>query len=222
MAEPQEPILVSVRHHLADADQFINVQEHDRALTAAEMAIKVARQQEHQPSLAAAYYGMAAVIWRSIGNHSEAHRYASLAAENTDANTETDLLVRTLIARLKLARGNYEHAQYLNEDLLDYYTKTADLQGRADALRSLGDVHAAKLEYSTAEERYRQSLQIYDHLNDPLNHAGLLLSMGSFMYQRQRFPEARDYWQQARNIGEAHGFRDVVASASEALQLVTG
>ncbi|NJL94105.1 MAG: tetratricopeptide repeat protein [Anaerolineae bacterium] len=220
MAEQEEAILMAVRKHLSDAETSINQREFDQARRSAELAVQVARQQEHVSSLAAAYYGIAAVVWRSGGDHQEAHHYASLAAEHTHANTQTDLLVRTLIARLKLARGNLEHAQYLSEDLLDYYTQTADLPGRADALRNLGDIHAAKQEPAHAETRYRESLSIYQTLNDPLNHCGLLLSLGTLLYQNHRHTEAAGCWQQARNLAEAHGFRDVVHAADEGLELL--
>src|SRR5687768_6934358 len=126
-----EAILTRVRQHLNDAEHFLNIREFDKAHDSAEQAIKLAREQDHTPSLAAAYYGMAAVIWSSGGGSEESHRYASLAAQHTKANTETDLLVRTLIARLKAARGNYDAAIVLNEDLLKYYTEVADLSGRA-------------------------------------------------------------------------------------------
>lgn len=218
MAEP-EAILMAVRNHLNDADYYVRTKDYEKARVSAEQAIDIAREQQHSGSLAAAYYALAAVIWSSGGDSAESHRYASLAAEHCKPNTETDLMVRTLVARLKVARGNFTAAFALNEDLLDYYTQTADLRGRADVLRSMGDLHIAKAEMNRAHERYLESLSIYSTLNDPINHAGLLLSLGTLMYKMERKTEARDYWRQARDLAEAHGYPNIVESAEEGLKL---
>lgn len=221
MIEP-ESILFTVSNLLRDADQFVNEGRHEHARESAERAVEVARMQEHPASLAAAYYGLAAVVWGSGGDAVEAHRYAALAADNTKPNTQTDLLVRTLVARIKTARGNFSAAQVLNEDLLTFYREAGIIEGEADILRSLGDIHKAKGEYNRAEERYRQSLSLYNNadLNDPINQSGLLISLGSLMFQVQRFDDARDYWTQARNIAVANGYRHVVEAAESGLELL--
>lgn len=213
-----EPILVAVRNHLQEAERKLHTQDFDGALASVERAIKTARDQENTPSLAAAYYGKAAVIWGSGGTSEEAHRYASLAAQHSKPDSETDLMIRTLIARIKAARQNYDAAIVINEDLLNYYKRENRLDGQANILRSLGDIHRAKGEYDRARERYLLGLALFSFLDDPLNHAGLLLSLGSLMYEMQDFDQAKRYWLEARSLAESHGFRDIVEKVDTAIR----
>jgi len=209
-----------VRNLLQDAENQVRAKQYDSAHTSVEQAILLSRQQEHTPSLAASYYGMASVIWGSGGTAEDAHRYASLAAEHTKANTTTDLLVRTLIARIKAARGNYEAATILNEDLLRYYQENQRNEGIADILRSLGDLHRAQGNYALALEKYAESRAYYEKINDPLNLSGLLLSLGALKFQTNQLADARQAWQEARAIAEHNGYQDVLEKADEAMALL--
>jgi tetratricopeptide (TPR) repeat protein len=213
----EDAILMSVRRPLDEANRLMNLRNFEAAFQEVEKAIQAARSQEHVASLAAAYYGKAAVIWSSGGSAEEAHRYASLAAQNSRPNSETDLMLRTLIARIKAARQNYEAAILICEDLLRYYKQEDRLAGQADILRSLGDIYMQQGQYDRAREQYMLSLALYESLDDPLNHAGLLLSLGSLMYQTDDPDKARDYWEQARGIAEASGFRHIVERVNEAM-----
>lgn len=217
--ENPDAVLMVVRSHLHDADEYIKQKEYDKAKTSAEQAIDVARRNDHTPSLAAAYYGLASVIWNSGGSSEDAHHYATLAAQHTKANTTTDLLARTLIARLKAARGNYEAALILNHDLLNYYRENERLDGQADILRSLGDVYLAKGEYEQAREYYFESMNLYRQIADPLNYCGLLVSLGSLYFQMDDREQARRYWREARAVAEANGFRHILEAAEAALEL---
>lgn len=219
MAET-ESILVSVRGDLYAADEALKQGDFERAMHKADSAIDTAFQQNHPASLAAAYYAKASVIWNSGGSSEDAHHFASLAAQNSKPNTRTDLMVRTLIARLKAARGNSEAAILLNEDVLRYYYETDDLEGQADILRSLGDIYRAQGRFDLAQERYFAALSVYRDHHEPLNHAGLLLSMGALMYQREDKEQARRYWLEAQSIAEANGFRHVLASIQAALEML--
>lgn len=214
-----EPILNAVRIYLEEADRKLHIRDFEGALKSADLAINTARQQENIPSLAAAYYGKAAVIWGSGGTSEEAHRYASLAAQHSKADSETDLMIRTLIARIKAARQNFDAAIVINEDLLNYYKRENRLDGQANVLRSLGDIHKAQGEYERARERYLMSLALFvSVIDDPLNHAGLLMSLGSLMYEMQDFAEAKRYWLEGRAIAEANGFRDIVEKVDIAIK----
>ena len=214
-----EAILMAARNHLDDAEKHLRAGDYDLARQAVEAALDVARRQDHTPSLAAAYYGMASVIWNSGGTAEDAHHYASLAAQHSKANTSTDLMVRTLIARLKAARGNYEAAMLLNEDLMRYYRQEKQLDGLADVLRSLGDISRARGQYEVAKQQYFESLELYKQLEDPLNHSALLLSLGSLMFQMEHYDEARQYWDEARSIAEGQGFQHVLAHIEEGMAL---
>lgn len=213
-----EPILVAVRNYLEEAERKLHLRDFEGAFASVERALKTARDQENTPSLAAAYYGKAAVIWGSGGSSEEAHRYASLAAQHSRPDSETDLMIRTLIARIKADRQNFDAAIVINEDLLNYYKRENRLDGQANVLRSLGDIHRAKGEYERARERYLLGLAIFSFLDDPLNHAGLLLSLGSLMYETQDFEQAKRYWLEARSIAEGSGFRDIVDKVDTAIK----
>lgn len=214
-----EPILVAVRNYLQDADRKLHLRDFEGAMKSVEQAIDIARQQENTPSLAAAYYGKAAVIWGMGGSSEEAHRYASLAAQHSKPDSETDLLIRTLVARIKAARQNFDAALVINEDLLNYYKRENRLDGQANILRSLGDIHRTKGEFERARERYLMSLALFaTAVEDPLNHTGLLMSLGSLMYEMQDFAQARHYWLEGRAIAEANGFRDIVEKVDEAIK----
>lgn len=220
MANPNdEPILMSVSKHLQEADRFLHRGDFDAALKSVDLAIHTARQQENTASLAAAYYGKAAVIWGMGGTSEEAHHYASLAAQHSKADSETDLLIRTLVARIKAARQNFDAAIVINEDLLNYYKRENRLDGQANILRSLGDIHKLKGEYERARERYLMSLALFSTVvEDALNRTGLLMSLGSLMYEMQDFIQARTYWNEARTIAEANGFRDIVEKVDTAIK----
>lgn len=214
-----EPILNAVRIYLEEADRKLHTRDFEGALKSADLAINTARQQENVPSLAAAYYGKAAVVWGSGGTSEEAHRYASLAAQHSKADSETDLMIRMLIARIKAARQNFDAAIVINEDLLNYYKRENRLDGQANVLRSLGDIHKAQGEYERARERYLMSLALFvSVIDDPLNHAGLLMSLGSLMYEMQDFAEAKRYWLEGRAIAETNGFRDIVEKVDIAIK----
>jgi tetratricopeptide (TPR) repeat protein len=214
-----EAILMAARNLLDDAEKHLRAGDYDSARAAVEQALDVARKQDHTPSLAAAYYGMASVIWNSGGTSEDAHHYASLAAQHCKANTSTDLMVRTLIARLKAARGNYEAAVLLNEDLMRYYRREERLDGLADVMRSLGDISRAQGKYEVAKLQYFESLELYKKLEDPLNHSALLLSLGSLMFQMDHHDEAREFWEEARGIAQGQGFRHVLERVEEGLAL---
>lgn len=220
MAEFEEGVFMTVRKHINAAQENLHRGEFEAAAAAAQCAIDDALSKNHNPSIAAAYYAMASVIWNSGGASEDAHHYASLAAQNTKADTQTDLLVRTLIARLKAARGNYEAAILLNEDLLRYYDREEVLEGRADVLRNLGDVYRAMGDYSLAKEKYYKSLSLYKQLDDPLNHAGLLLSLGALMFQMSDRLGAAEHWQEARSIAESKGYRYILNQIDEALDML--
>jgi tetratricopeptide (TPR) repeat protein len=220
MTLQDEGILMLVRKHLNDAEGYLNSGAYDSARTSVESAIAAARNQDHTPSLAAAYYGMASVIWNSGGASEDAHRYASLAAQHTKANTTTDLLVRTLIARLKVARGNYDAAQVILDDLLNFYEREERDAGRADVYRSLGDMYLEQGKYDLSREKYFSALELYRKLEDPLNHAGLLVSLGGLMYQMQDQVEAVRYWQEARTLAEDNGYRHIVQAVNRAMDLL--
>jgi tetratricopeptide (TPR) repeat protein len=215
-----EAILMAARNLLDDAEKHLRARDYDRAREAVQQAIEVARRQDHTPSLAASYYGMASVIWNSGGTAEDAHHYASLAAQHSKANTSTDLMVRTLIARLKAARGNYEAAIILNEDLMRYYRQEERLDGLADVLRSLGDISRARGQFENAKLQYFESLELYKKLEDPLNHSALLLSLGSLMFQMEHHDEARQFWDEARSIAEGQGFQHVLERVEEGLALL--
>lgn len=215
-----ESILQRVGQLLREADDLVMRRDFVTARRKTQEAIVIAREQDHRDSLAAAYYGLASVVWNSGGDSAEAHNFASIAAQNTRANTQTDLLLRTLIARIKAARGNYEAAILLNEDVLKFYHANDDLRGQADILRSLGDVYRTKGEFDKAEDRYYAALRVYEQFEaDPLNHAALLMSLGSLKFQKNERENARLYWQQARSIAEANGFRNILESIDEAMRL---
>ncbi|MFP4322525.1 MAG: tetratricopeptide repeat protein [Anaerolineales bacterium] len=217
MAEIEEGIMMVVRDRLRDAQEKLHAADYDAAMALAHEALDKALNQNHNPSIAAAYYGIASLIWASGGDSAKAHYYAGLAAQNTKANTQTDLLVRTLVARIKAARGNYEAAILLNEDLLRYYFETNDYSGMANVLRSLGDVYFSMGNYAKATERYHESLRLYTNdLQEPLNHAGVLVSYGSLMYQRSDTQQAEAYWDEAQRIAEAHGFRHIIEGLDSA------
>ncbi len=215
-----ESILVVVRNHLRNAEEAVKAADFDYAMQQVDLAIEAARNQDNSDSLAAAYYGKAAVIWGSGGTSEDAHHYGHLAIQHTKANTRTDLMVRTLMARIKAGRGNFDAAILLNEDVLRYYYETNDLAGQADILRSLGDVYRAMRQYNKAQERYFAALQVYQNHDDPLNLAGLLLSLGALMYQIEDFDQARRYWAEARSIAEAQGFRHVLNKIDEAFLML--
>lgn len=220
MAE-NEGILMSVRSLLREADQKLITMEYDVALKLTQQALELALSQNHFPSMAAAYYGVASVIFGSGGDPYEAHRYCNLAMQNSQPNSITDLLTRTLVARIKAARGNYEAAIVLNEDLLRYYFETNNLSGLADILRSLGDIYILTGDYEKARERYAESLKLYrGEVDEPQNNAGVLLSYGTLMYQMKSHPEARAFWLEARNLAESHGFRNIVEAVDSALELL--
>lgn len=220
MDSANEGILMTVRTLLREADQLLLTMDYDSARAKAQQAIDAALAQDHNPSIAAAYYGMASVIFGSGGDPYEAHNFCNLALQNTKANTTTDLLVRTLIARIKAARGNYEAAIVINEDLLRYYFENDHLGGLADTLRSLGDIYMLMGEYEKARERYAESLKLYrQDVDEPLNQAGVLVSYGSLMFQMNARPEARTFWLEARNIAETHGFRNIIEAIDSAMGL---
>jgi tetratricopeptide (TPR) repeat protein len=220
MSTQEEGILMSVRNQLNQAEQFLNAGEYGAARASAQQAIALARAQDHTPSLAAAYYGMASVIWNSGGSSEDAHHYASLAAQHTKANTSTDLLVRTLIARLKVARGNYEAAKLLLEDLLRFYESENRQDGKADVYRSLGDMYRVQGKNDLAQEHYFQALELYHQADDPLNHAGLLLSIGTLMYQTGDSAEALHYWTEARLIAQGSGYGHIVEAVDKAMEVL--
>lgn len=212
-----EGILMTVRNHLVQADEKLKSGDYDGARTSTEQAIDVALQQNHASSMAHAYYSMASVIWGSGGDWQQAHYYASLALQNSKTNSTVDLLVRTLIARLKAGRGNYDAAIAINEELLRYYFEQNDFRGLADILRSLGDIYLATGDYEKAHTRYYESIRLYrNDVTDPLNYAGVLVSMGSLKYQTDDKTEARQYWAEARQIAEANGFRQIIEGIDQA------
>lgn len=215
-----ESILMMVRTALNEADEALKQGDFDRAMQKADYAIDAAHNQNHHASLAAAYYAKASVIWNSGGTSEDAHHFASLAAQNSKPNTRTDLLVRTLIARIKAARGNTDAAILLNEDVLRYYYDSNDLEGQADILRSLGDIYRSLGQFDKAHERYFAALNVYREQVEPLNHAGLLLSIGTLMYQQSDAEQARRYWLEAQSIAEANGFRHILQRIDEAMQLL--
>lgn len=221
MSPREEGILMTVRNLLNEAQHQLYTREYDAARTSAERALSVAETQQHKPSIAAAYYGLASVIWAVKGDDHQAIMYANMAVQNTRQDTTTDLLARTLVARIKSARGNHEAAILLNEDLLRYYWEQQQLNGVADILRSLGEVYMNMEHYAQAKERLIESLKLYLHdVDEPLNQAGVLLSLGSLAYQTQDPAEARYYWGEARNLAEAKGFRHVIEAVDQALEML--
>jgi|GEM_PF-6967055 len=216
-----EAILMGVRNRLREAEELVLQNEFVTARQKANEAISLARDQNHTPSLAAAYYALASIVWNSGGTSEEAHNFASIAAQNTKANTQTDLLVRTLIARIKAVRGNFEAAILLSEDALKYYYETDNVRGQADILRSLGDIYRAQGNFEMAGERYGAALRVYESLEpDPINHAGVLLSYGALKFQENDREKAKDYWLQARAIAEGNGFRHIIQKVDEAMELL--
>ncbi len=217
MAPPEEGILMVVRARLSDAQEKLHAADYDAAMALANEALDKALDQNHEPSMAAAYYGLASVIWASGGDSAQVHYYAGLAAQNTKADTQTDLLARTLVARVKAARGNFDAAILLNENLLRHYFEQSNFSGMANILRSLGDVYFSMGDYAKAAERYHESMRLYaNDLQEPLNHAGVLVSYGSLMYQRGERDQAETYWDEARRIAEAHGFRHIIDGLDKA------
>jgi tetratricopeptide (TPR) repeat protein len=218
-----ESILMAVRTALREAEQALQAGDFDLAKAKTQYAIDVAYNQNHSPSLASAYYGMAAVIWGSGGDSATAHHFASLAAQNSKANTRTDLLVRTLVARLKAARGNYEAAIVLNEDLLRFYFENDLLEGQANILRSLGDVYRAKGEFNKAEDRYLAAREAFERLQTPeylFDFVGLLVSLGSLKLQQNQPEAARRFWEEAQSIAEAQGYRHILSQIQQGMELL--
>jgi tetratricopeptide (TPR) repeat protein len=189
--------------------------------TAREAAAK-AQSTLHKPSLAAACYTLASHLWSDEGASAvEARNCAETARDSALPNSEEYLLSTTLLARIETAIGNLDAAKNLLSELLARYEQKERAAGIADIYRSMGDLALKQRDSASAKQYFQASLTLYDNkVNDPLNQAGLLLSMGILAYQERDFAQARNVWERARDIGHANSLPQIKNLALQNLEVL--
>jgi len=218
-----EPINATVARMIRQANSASASGDHAEAQRAAREAVQYAsRSVQHRPTRAAAHYTLAAALWADENaSMDEAREHAVRGLELATVHTDEYYLAMTLLARIDAGLGNLESARALNENLLDIYTHKNRRRGIADVLRSMGDLALKENNLAAAREYFQQGLAIYESgVDDPLNQAGLLLSLGTLAYREGAPEQAQQHWDMARSIGEMHHLPQVVRSAQQGLDLL--
>ncbi len=217
-----EPISAQVAALIRKANAASATGNLAQAQRQARAAVARAKLSLHMPSQVAAHYTLATMLWSDdTASVEEAREHAAKALELALGHTEEYYMAVTLLARIEAGLGNLEQAKRLNEQLLEVYKRKNRKAGIADVLRSFGDLALKSNELVAARQCFRESLAFYDaDVEDPLNEAGLHLSMGSLEFREGDMNEARRHWERAHSIGTVHGFFQVVAMAQRGLSAV--
>jgi len=109
-----------------------------------------------------------------------------------------DLMVR--LAELSQARGYYDQA-------LPLYDQIGDRLGQANTLQALGDLMVRLAELSQARGYYDQALPLYDQIGDRLGQANTLKALGDLMVRLAELSQARGYYDQALPLYDQIGDR---------------
>jgi tetratricopeptide (TPR) repeat protein len=218
-----EPINASVARLIQQANAASARGDYAEAQRAAREAVDRASQGIHQPSQVAAHYTLAVTLCADeTASMAEAREHATTALELAKAHTDEYYLAITTLARIDASLGNLEHARELNESLLETYRNKNRRHGIAEILRNLGDLALKQDDLPAAKACFQQSLALYESgINDALNQAGLLLSMGTLAYREGDPGQAHQYWQTAYDLGQDLNLHQIMEAAERGLMLLS-
>lgn len=218
-----EPINAKVASLIRQANARAATGDLPAAQDSAALAVDAAKATFHKPSQSAAYYTYAMLLWSDENaSATKAVEAAQLALDTATPHTEEHYMALTLLGRIEAGVGNFERAKTLTAELLAIYRRKNRTAGIADALRSFGDLALKQSDLATARTYFAESLELYENdINDPINQAGLLLSLGSLAYQEGTPLEAQRFWETAENLGQQNQHQQVILYAQQALAILT-
>lgn len=218
-----EPINAKVANLIRQANAAAAAGDLPGAQLAAQEAVEKANLSQHSASRIAAHYTLATMLWSDeAASIEQAHFHAHTACELAIRHSDEYYLTLTLLTRIEAGLGHFERARQLNTELLESFQRKNRVQGIADALRTFGDIALKCNDLVTARQYFEQSLALYrDEIHDPLNLAGLLLSLGSLAFREGAPVQAAEYWQEASRLGESQGMSQITLLAQRSLSLLT-
>lgn len=113
------------------------------------------------------------------------------------------------VAERAIGSGEFEKAPRLLTLIVTRYPRSADKSLLARSHQRLGDVAFYQNDPRKAREKYRQSLNLYERLEDPEGIASVTNSLASLMVEGGKVPEAERLFIQARKLAEDHGLREL-------------
>lgn len=218
-----QPINAQIAKLIRNANDAAAAGDYRQAQTIAQTAVTQSKVIFHGPTQATAHYTYATMLWSDETASAEtAREHAAKAVEMAVPHTEEYYMAMTLLARINAGIGNFEKAQELNQKLLQTYEHKGRKKGIADVYRNFGDIALKQNDLLAAQSYFAQSVSLYEkEVDDPLNHAGALISIGLLAYRQNQPETARTYWEQAQQLGEKHGFVQVVEYAQRGLDVIS-
>jgi tetratricopeptide (TPR) repeat protein len=112
-----------------------------------------------------------------------------------------------LMAWLRNAHRDREHAKTLCREAIDLHEQLGDLNGRASALTTLGIIHSDAGEYAAAQEAYTEVLSQCRLSGHRVGAAAALTGLFVASYRQGKIDQARDFAHQSLAINEDVGNR---------------
>ena len=121
------------------------------------------------------------------------------------------------LKNMEAARKNYEEAAAI-------YRAKKDVLRLAHTIRHLGDIHRHQKEGVIAEQHYREALQLYrgDSNTPPLDLANAIRGFAILKDDSGERDQARQLWQEARDLYVQVDVKEGVAEASRRLERLRG
>jgi CHAT domain-containing protein/tetratricopeptide (TPR) repeat protein len=186
--------------------------EYSAALSAYEIAIKLAEQLHYQMS--------AAIALRSIGNIHYRQGNLAQALENYQGSLrigrdtgDTRIIASALgsIGVVYKARGNYGQALKLFQESLKIFENRGEKRGIAINLHEIGFVHDLQGNYAQALEYYQASLRISREIDDKEGIAITLNNIGNIQHAQGKYDQALESYNNSLKISEEMGDKEGIA-----------
>lgn len=124
--------------------------------------------------------------------------YRLISENERDPKVEIGLLTR--LSGLLFSTGNWGDAEFISQSVHTLALKSNDRTNQAIALQNLGNIYAIKDKPHQAEDALRESLKIFQELNDLRGVAANLNSLG-LLYQSQKdWVAAEAFYQQGLTL----------------------
>jgi len=95
---------------------------------------------------------------------------------------------------------DYENAQTLDREALEYYKSSGSVRGEANVIHRLADIAMWRSDLEEAESRYREALRLHRELGDVLGEAHCIQGLGDLAIRRANYVEAHGRYEEALRL----------------------
>jgi tetratricopeptide (TPR) repeat protein len=153
--------------------------DHERALSLFRLSIPAYQKVGFLAGLAQTSHNLG-IVHRDLGYWREADRHYRRALSRARQLGDGRLAAMARVGRAEVSelRGDYEYSATEAQNALEAFVKIGDELGRADALRLLGSIAAARGEQADAARYFEQALELARAHANPLLEAEILEERG--------------------------------------------